>query len=898
MIKISNGAFPLMDIDKRHRKCIETYMIKLLSDILTLDSEFSSIHNTETKYITPEFLMNLTKDIKSTVWSYKLSDADQYGSDFDNDDSYKVKDLTNVYKKIIEIYGKIGSDPFYKNKSFYPIYLEHIKTKNGKKQHEYDFVLLTNDLIKEYSVDEIAFDERIIVMLFVLKDIIFPHMSLSEIGTSSSNNDFRRIFASYLEACKMRDVNPINNLVNFMREAGKRKLSGRGSNNIYTKITGKTGINKDFSKLFGTKGEIKDANYLVGLTQSQIADFVDPHSETNRGATRVNITEREYSQVKTHEYGIILSILDSLIHYNKNNNITEKINDRSSKLKTEEETFSIDIDSIVNFMSTTLFPNFVEGVITQLEKDIGIIKKRVSKESRQNNQNVPRTKKELESDIIKIDKEMEEIRRLILDADNKIVTAQNYLRSTDNSSEAESYTNTISFYEKEKVKLNDELNVLSGRIRQYGIWYQSAQEKVEKVNEARDEAVQFLSDYQSVLTVIHSEIYTYLYSEKFLNFLKENISVGLLEDKTLNNILDTQFNHLANEFAHSLVNQTLNMDEEPNTIVLDVIEEYRENILSRIEALFLQKFSKPLFKKYSNPSFLRIESQNLKIENDNKLKKFVDKANLFKSFILDENILIKVYDILHYLDTVKYESGLINNPVSRVHNTQNKIDFIISRLGLDKFPTFIVSDNTVNMSLPPELNYLGHNEILRIPKQKFLEICSINYYKELTNQYMFSVNPHSKQKNKISEKRNEKQKYQDSIKVIKDKLSKAKDKKEKKGLQDELSKVNSTIKKISGEIENLNKADKNIPSRYSSNIEKNKRSEYFEQERTGQQQRDFNRNPREFNRNPQRDFINEIKNNRPTYPNPFEKRVEPRNDQNQNENENKYQNQYQKQENY
>ena len=37
-------------------------------------------------------------------------------------------------------------------------------------------------------------------------------------------------------------------------------------------------------------------------------------------------------------------------------------------------------------------------------------------------------------------------------------------------------------------------------------------------------------------------------------------------------------------------------------------------------------------------------------------------------FILTDDILIQAYDILHYLDNLKYEVGLINSPVSKVFN--------------------------------------------------------------------------------------------------------------------------------------------------------------------------------------------------------------------------------------
>ena len=53
--------------------------------------------------------------------------------------------------------------------------------------------------------------------------------------------------------------------------------------------------------------------------------------------------------------------------------------------------------------------------------------------------------------------------------------------------------------------------------------------------------------------------------------------------------------------------------------------------------------------------------------------------------------MILIHDILHYLDNLKYEVGLINSPVSKVFNDQNKIQFMINRLGMNDYPVFIMN---------------------------------------------------------------------------------------------------------------------------------------------------------------------------------------------------------------
>ena len=84
-----------------------------------------------------------------------------------------------------------------------------------------------------------------------------------------------------------------------------------------------------------------------------------------------------------------------------------------------------------------------------------------------------------------------------------------------------------------------------------------------------------------------------------------------------------------------------------------------------------------MFKKYGSYTIMEAQKiKNFQTENNPVLKKLLSDKNYFKSYTLTEECILNTYDILHYLDTLKYEVGLIQNPVSQVNSNLNKINFI------------------------------------------------------------------------------------------------------------------------------------------------------------------------------------------------------------------------------
>ena len=94
---------------------------------------------------------------------------------------------------------------FYRDNVFYPIYIEETIKSGNYTDYKYDFLILSNDLVKKQILDEIQYDDRITLLFLILKCILLPNTKLSNLGTRDSSgqvSDIRKYFAVYLETCK------------------------------------------------------------------------------------------------------------------------------------------------------------------------------------------------------------------------------------------------------------------------------------------------------------------------------------------------------------------------------------------------------------------------------------------------------------------------------------------------------------------------------------------------------------------------------------------------------------------------------------------------------------------------------------------------------------------------
>ena len=162
MKKISFGSFPLTEIKKEDRKCLDRYLIKTFSDNISVSDAIRNLGVTKNMmYITPDAL------IRDWMGSNKRRTTN---SDRESNSLYEEA-LKRAFYILKEFYSRIKNAAFYKEYIYYPIYIEKIEkvTSEGSDIYEakytevtmnYSFLILSNDLTKNIKVDEIRYDEN------------------------------------------------------------------------------------------------------------------------------------------------------------------------------------------------------------------------------------------------------------------------------------------------------------------------------------------------------------------------------------------------------------------------------------------------------------------------------------------------------------------------------------------------------------------------------------------------------------------------------------------------------------------------------------------------------------------------------------------------------------------
>ena len=300
MKKIAVGAFPLVHIDKSERKMVENYLINTLSDLINVNQLATDINSDRARFITPMSILNFIKNNKFET------EKTVPESNMETERSEKSNSIRRAFKNTKNLYSAISNDPFYRDNVFYPIYIEETIKSGNYTDYKYDFLILSNDLVKKQILDEIQYDDRITLLFLILKCILLPNTKLSNLGTRDSSgqvSDIRKYFAVYLETCKNANINPIDMFVKIINFSGIQKRSKKGgkpTNKLLGFLTSKgvetETINKihsaNFLNLFDNDGEIKDAYFLTGLSQGAISKFLDDDSVMD---PNYNIVGRQYA---------------------------------------------------------------------------------------------------------------------------------------------------------------------------------------------------------------------------------------------------------------------------------------------------------------------------------------------------------------------------------------------------------------------------------------------------------------------------------------------------------------------------------------------------------------------------------------------------------------------------
>ena len=871
MKKIAVGAFPLVHIDKSERKMVENYLINTLSDLINVNQLATDINSDRARFITPMSILNFIKNNKFET------EKTVPESNMEKERSEKSNSISRAFKNTKNLYSAISNDPFYRDNVFYPIYIEETIKSGNYTDYKYDFLILSNDLVKKQILDEIQYDDRITLLFLILKCILLPNTKLSNLGTRDSSgqvSDIRKYFAVYLETCKNANINPIDMFVKIINFSGIQKRSRKGgkpTNKLLGLLTSKgvetETINKihsaNFLNLFDNDGEIKDAYFLTGLSQGDISKFLNDDSVMD---PNYNIVGRQYAQAKTHEYGKILSIVDALKVFNSAQNMVQDLNSNEIMQKVklanskngEEIEVYINVDQILNDIETVYFRQFLTSIqnldfitVKKIYNTLGLELNpvNVQTEEEKYNKQIDVLRKELDTTR----KEMDTLRDLMnknRDSNGNVINMQL------EKGLVQRYQANEDKYQKD----SEALLKASTDLQLFKITNASNKDStLSKAEYLKRELVTYqisLEEFSAYLTGLYAQLYSYFNSEDFLSDI-QNIGSKMMELNDFKNLgiykkifqLDlaeisglfkqhylrkfdlTENNILKNE--KTLIRQLFPSQDNVNTKINSVLVSNAENVLNGLglDTIFFENLIRPIFKKYSNAALVTANQiKDLRIEKNPLLNKLFRNANLFKSFILTDDILIQAYDILHYLDNLKYEVGLINSPVSKVFNAQNKIQFMINRLGMDEYPVFIMNKSKISLSMPNHLSMTGNNFISTVSASAFKEIATINHVKVWSQVNMFGGVTNSKHYKELEDRM---RKIKADIAVAEKNIAQEKDKKQKINLQRELDRLRAKQEKKRIEQQNLKELASN-PYNFSPNMEKSVRSTI--PERPGQNQ--------------------------------------------------------------
>lgn len=778
MKKIKFGSFPLISVPRKDRDCIDKYCIKNYADLITLNSAVNSVNDSVDKYITP---YTIYKYFKNPSINEKLS-SNNGGSD--NLLKTKAESMQRAFKGLRELSIGIQNIPFYADKVAFPIYLEH--KSNASNDYDYDFLLLTNDLVDKQLLDEIHYDDNITMMFLVLKDIMFRHTDLPNLGVDNDANEnkVKHIFAQFLEACNKYEKNPIDIYVNIIKAVGLTKTNGNANPGIVNALTKRlhSSMGSKLNILF-SKGEVKSPDYLIqAINTNQIREFLDDMSPDNastqlksahskqfdiknqmsdeqramandQSTTITTQLEREYLLNKSQHYGDILSMVSSLLSFNKQSDIIEEVNDGSLKVNVSidgETKITVNADDMIDKVRTVYFDSFVKSLITLANtlfynfesKAIKMLPSQIQQEitKRRRNQIDQYQPDNSQKNIIKqaydsIDYNNELIKmaqssndQTVIDQANldidrayaTIKTAQNQamlasIAGSKDKAKNESTENrkfrfeeNIESIQGSLVNLLNEIEMMiytEDNLKDFILSYQNKAQMGAAIR--GQSSNNLMNNYTSTLAIISSEIIQ-SYESSFRNEVLE---------------LYSYFNEDPTDLEVKVFDKLENNN--------DISELLNQKMYTSLDSLFMS-----MYRDFGTKiSQAKATYSSGRAERNPIIKQTINKKNNFKTFIISQKVLLDLYDILTFIDSQYYIAGLLRFPPNRVNGDLAKMRFLITRLGLQSNPVFIINqmDQSVILSSPDVLSLTGTPVFSRITRDQMKAICFIDYQKDLWN---------------------------------------------------------------------------------------------------------------------------------------------------------------------
>lgn len=472
MKKIKFGCFPMISIKKEDRMCIDTYSIKNYADLIASTTQLANISTDTKKYITPDAILRYFKTEERQL------------SKMDNDISKdKVKTMRRAFTASQMFNKQLRSNPFYRDVVTHPIYVE---SKNENMSHDYDFILLCNDLVNNSAIDEIHYGDDLSLTLLYLKDQLYPAHKLTDIGVSSDTQDIRANIAKFIEFSKNNDATPFSAMVSLIKIAAKNKDTNHDGYRgfIHTTTSGAElgrSISDKLNKLFGGErngqNQIVDVDFLLRtVSHRKIAEFFDDapgenrdnpnynsHTSISDETTQSSRIERQYLNAKVGEYNKILSLVDSLIRFNRTDDIVDAINDlQTDTLKliarTDDEnnkvTVKYDHSAVVQSIRGKYFEDFVRCLVVKTNNQLKAVLTKMKDHINSGHLTVGKMKKEY-GDIARIQLNISDAERNINENRNNIKKIEEEIEKNKNTPMTQNDIYLLHSYNR-NIQLNEE----------------------------------------------------------------------------------------------------------------------------------------------------------------------------------------------------------------------------------------------------------------------------------------------------------------------------------------------------------------------------------------------------------------------------------------------------------
>jgi len=750
MKKIKFGSFPVSSISKSNRQCIDTFCMKNFASLITMSTAMGNIENDVNRYITPDIIMKYFKNPED--------DYDKYNGEINIYD--KSKTMRRAFKAIKGFYKTIGGIPFYRDHKVFPIYLEHINKNNS---NDYDFLLLSNDLLNSNHLDEINYSDQLSLIFLVLKDQFYKKDSLNSFGQKSNQNEIRAQIASFIDYSKTNSIDPITALLNIIKLAGgyKEKNKNRTEVNKYGQqsinqfarsnlknIFNHSSLNKTLSsglKTLFKDGEIVDVNYLLKTIKSKdIQEFLDEENDRNNTIdTNTSKIERQFISEKVSEYNKLLSLVDSLIAFNKETKILTDMNEISAdkiKITTpsehgdEVELIDIKKQEVINSIRTTYYEPFVQNTVIKTNLIFADIRAKFLNEKQESSNSEFDLKSRFEQTTKKIQQAREDYSKAQESNNNlKIELAYRNLESAER--ERRDLHNLImldpslrtggkdSNIKRESSKLQYNLDVVQNDLTALLSSLETSISNIKNLEELFQligvkKKTFDLMDLQK--TTVWKDIALSIESldVSIQDSIKDSVHTELSQ---LNNLQDDSFN------TEDKIKMLYDENDEDNKKLNELLGKIKPIIEKQLYLLFV-KLGRQFGTMQLNASMNYVETR---IANHPTIANMLKDVNNFKTYIFNEELLLNLYKVLNYIDNQKYIAGLLRIPPSRISNELNQLEFIINRFGLTDNPVFIIGHSSVILSSPDYMSMTGQPFIKKIPFRELENICRIDYSKDI-----------------------------------------------------------------------------------------------------------------------------------------------------------------------